>query len=513
MRKRARFWSLAILMSPAPAAAQAVVTSAAPETVAVTVYRDPYSTQAELNLRWLNGYALISETRRVSIPAGESDLRFEGVAGGILPQSAILSGVPGAVERNRDAYLLSPGTLLDRSLGRRVHLRRTSSDTGKVVDQEAVVRSGADGAVVLQTGEGFEALRCTGLSETLLYEGVPSGLSAKPTLSVRTRSERAVTAQVTLSYLATGFDWRANYVATLTPGGDRLELRAWLTLASSDETSFRQAQTQAVAGRLNWTGERAPPVISRPLILDCWQHSTTSDIPEQRERILVSASRVVAQDVASFGPPPPPPPPPPEAPTPVALMAEQEALGALKLYRIPEPVTVAAHSQKQVALLARPSVRVRTIYRRNVFTVDDPAPVPAQRILIARNLAADGLGLPLPSGQVVLFSTGASRPILLGQGSIEDRTIGEDVEIAVNSAPGVNSRIRVLKRSADRNDFEMQVTNDSASAIAFEAVFQLPANRIVTEQPLSERNGHPALAANIPANGSTSLRFSYLAGR
>ena len=77
-------------------------------------------------------FALISETRRVTLPAGETELRFEGVAGGIMPQSAIVTGLPeGIIERNRDAYLLSPATLLDRSLGLRVHLRRTSRATGR----------------------------------------------------------------------------------------------------------------------------------------------------------------------------------------------------------------------------------------------------------------------------------------------------------------------------------------------------------------------------------------------
>ena len=51
--------------------AQTVVTSPVPDRVAVTVYRDPYrSAEQAPNLSWLNGYALISETRRIAIPAG-----------------------------------------------------------------------------------------------------------------------------------------------------------------------------------------------------------------------------------------------------------------------------------------------------------------------------------------------------------------------------------------------------------------------------------------------------------
>src|SRR4051812_47518577 len=237
---------------PAPAAGQGVVTSPNPDHVAVTVYRDPGREPSQAFDRdWLEGYALISETRTVTLPAGESELRFEGVAGGIVPQSAIVTGFPqGIVERNRDAYLLSPGTLVDRSLGRRVHIRRTSRATGQVRETEAVIRGTAQG-VVLQTPDGIEALRCTGLAEGLVFDSVPPGLSARPTLSVRTRSAEPVTATVTLSYLANGFDWQADYIAELSADGAHVDLFAWLTLGSNDETSFPNADTQAVAGRLN----------------------------------------------------------------------------------------------------------------------------------------------------------------------------------------------------------------------------------------------------------------------
>jgi hypothetical protein len=57
----------------------------------------------------LEGFALITETRTVHLPAGLSRLRFEGVADGIEPASAIVTGLPeGVIEKNRDAKLLSP---------------------------------------------------------------------------------------------------------------------------------------------------------------------------------------------------------------------------------------------------------------------------------------------------------------------------------------------------------------------------------------------------------------------
>jgi hypothetical protein len=57
------------------------------------------------------------------------------------------------LEKNRDARLLSPGALLDSSLGERLTVRRTSRATGKTVVQDAIVRSTGDG-IVIQTAAG-----------------------------------------------------------------------------------------------------------------------------------------------------------------------------------------------------------------------------------------------------------------------------------------------------------------------------------------------------------------------
>jgi hypothetical protein len=496
--------ALALLMAPLPAAAQSVATSARPDAVKVTVYRNlNRGSEERLNLDWLGGYALISETRTVSLPAGASDLRFEGVAGGIIPQSAIVSGLPqGIVERNRDAFLLSPGTLLDRSLGRRVHLRRTSRATGRVTEEEVVIRSGADGAVVLQTPAGFEALRCSGQAETLVYPEVPSGLSAKPTLSVRVRAEQPVNARVTLSYLATGFDWQANYIAKLSPDRTRVDLFAWLTLASTDETSFRDAETSAVAGRLNREDAQVLPSESRRIRLECWPESKTSDVP---------ATPVPVTAISAAAPPPPPPPPAsPErggdeiVVTGARIMAQQEQLGDVKLYHIPEPVTVAANSQKQVALLERSAVQIRTAYRTMVTADSAGSDRPATRVLLTRNRTAEGLGLPLPAGRVALFGTREGRPILLGEGSLDDLAIGEDVEIAFDQSPGV--RTRLTKLSDDQ--YELTVFNDLPVAIRHEAELFTGDNRVNASVLLGRRNGRPLWAATIPANGSRTLRYS-----
>src|SRR5215469_8889741 len=98
------FIALASLAGVAPAEE-----IAAPPAVtrSVTVYRSPQRESGAIQLANLAGFALVTETRRVRLPAGEHRLRFEGVADGIEPASALVTGLPeGVVEKNRDARLL-----------------------------------------------------------------------------------------------------------------------------------------------------------------------------------------------------------------------------------------------------------------------------------------------------------------------------------------------------------------------------------------------------------------------
>jgi hypothetical protein len=490
-----RFAALLVLVS-APALAQTTTTSPAPEAVSVSIYRAPdRSADEAMNLRYLRGFALVTETRRISIPAGDGVIRFEGVAGGILPESAIVTGLPdGIVEKNQDANLLSPASLLGASVGRRVSIRRTVRATGKTTEEEAVIRSGPEGQVVLQTAAGVEALRCTGIPETIVYDALPEGLSAKPTLSVRTRSNRATTATVTLSYLADNFDWQANYVATLGADGKSLDLFGWVTLASADETSFPKAQAMVIAGRLNRSGERTPnPYQQTSINLTCWPQGTTSDIP----------------DNAPYPPPPPPPAPMMmEAESDIVVSAsrrekslmsapmtvKQEELGDLKLYRVPEPVTVAANAQKQVALLDKERVPVSLVYRADVWGEGDAQ---VRLTLRAKNRTADGLGLPLPAGKLALYQQGSVRPLLLGEGSVGDKAVGEDVEVDVATATGIVAR---------ENQGVLTVTNANPYPVAFEAKL---GNRDLSafSAKVRKKDGAWLWAVTVPANGTVTLGY------
>lgn len=515
-----RFAALLLLIA-APLAAQErapVVVSAAPDKVAVTLYRDPDRGEDPINADAPSSLALIVETRTVTLPAGVATVRFEGVAGGIVPQTAIMFNAAPR-ERNRDAALLSQGGLVDAFTGQRVTLRRTDPATGKTVEESATIRSAAD-RLVVTTPRGIEALYCTGLNQTVLYPDVPATLSAKPVLSMTTRDQPAGAVTITLAYLATGFDWDANYVVSIAPDGQSVGLLGWLTMASGDETSFPDATLAAVAGRIQRsdqtsddTGGGARWAASRlNRSWGCWPAgTTTSDLSmppppppsapppmmlamEAASDIVVTAQRLESRMMAS--------------PVAVAVTAVMEGLGDLKLYRVPIPVTVAAQSQKQVAFLAKDEIKGVLAYRTKM---DWGEPSDPQILFRFRNTAKEGLGKPLPAGRLVFYQDGPDGTMVMGESTLRDKAVDEEVELEIGNSEEVTLEHAELASDAKANWADHRVTVKNANPFPIRFELEFPTGRDTRFTKLSHRTerkpGKQVMVLTVPANAEQEVRY------
>lgn len=503
---------LALWMLAMPAQAEPIVSPRA-DSVAVTVYRAPFRAKGPIDRTWPGGYALITESRTVDLPRGESVVRFEGVAEGLMPETAILSGMPrGVREKNRDARLLSPAGLVDAYLKRSVTLRRTDRKTGKVTQQDAIISAGPTGGVILKTAQGYEALGCSGLPERMLYPQKPADLSPRPTLSVIATSDHPTRATLQLTYLAEGFDWAANYVADMGEDGRTLDLMAWLTVANGGVTGFPDAQLSVIAGQPNKQARGVQPrPTGGPLRLQCWPMDVTSTHPrwdlfpveasdmammERGQDIVVTSMRrsegvVMAAPSPVMAPPPPPPPPPPED------------VGDLKLYRVPVTVDVAANAQKQVALLRQPAVKAERLYAATIYGQVESQPMTLR--LRLQNRKDDGLGLPMPSGRVAIFEDIGGLRLLAGEADIGDKAEGERVDYDIASSADVRIAARATGQSRKSRDWTITLTNARPFAVTAEVMIP---NDIAPRPTDMERRGNSWVwRATIPANDT--LTWSY----
>lgn len=491
------------LLASSPLSAQSVVTSPAPAKVAVTIYRAPdRATGEDINSAWLGGYALISEEREVAIPAGDATIRFEGVAAGMMAETALVEGLgAGVSEKNLDAELLSPRNLYARAFGRPVTLRRTDAK-GHTREEPAIIRSAPDGAAIVQTKAGFEIANCGGLKDAIAYEGLPEGLNARPTLSIATHAAKAQKARVRLTYLAWGFDWQAHYVVKLAPGAQAAEMTAWVTLANGDTTGFAQAQAAVVGGKPKFEESREQPEGAQELVLHCRLSPVMQEMAAPPILSAPVPAPVVAMmaDVVVTGNKRMAPP----------VVVKEEVLGDLRLYRVPMPTNVTAHSQKQVALMAARRVKLGLIHRADVDVgAEDGESQQARIRLRMANRKADGLGLALPAGGVAVVQQVGAAALPVGEGAMEDKAVGETANVEIGASP----QVRLESRTRRINDRVEMITATARNAnrwpVHFESQQLLPdgARVVSASAKLGRQDGHPLWAVTIPAGGKVSLSY------
>jgi len=521
----------------ASALAGGVTEAASPASdVSVTIYRAASRNGESLDLDGLGGFALITETRTISLPAGASRLRFEDVADGIQPATAIITGLPsGLLEKNHDARVLSPAELVTATIGKNVWLVRTNPKTGESNKVPGSILSDAEG-VVFKSADGLEALRCSGLPEAFQFDSALEG-AATPTLSALVSSPRATTATVRLSYLAEGFDWMANYVATVAPDGKTMDLGAWVTLANANARSFPDAHAQVVAGRLNRESEEVEPVDEgAQIVAKCWPRGSTSDTPEipnivAATPLLPGWDLYAAREFKRSA-----------APAPIAMnmalqevavtgaRVQQEQLGDLKLYRVPDRTSVASRQIKQVRLLDRKDIPVELFYRADLGAEEDVDNQPLSKLLRTRNDKAHNLDLPLPSGRVATFYERDGVPLLVHEAPLRDITLDEEVEIEAGEAPDLRVTSVTEGRKVDAatvkklplipgafylrsRDIEathrVEITNarNQTSVVELRLTALEGTQLARADHTPFMRNGRQTFRLTIPAEGSTTVHY------
>ncbi len=480
--------------------AETKIISSAPEALEVVIYRDyPVSTSSFYeNKNPLSGFALVTETRTVDLPIGDSTIQFDGTADTIVPQTARLDALPAhLLESNFDYDLISPAEIIAKSIGKQVRLVRTDDVTGKVTEKNAILRSGPNG-VVLEINGQIEPLGCGGLKEKIIFDNIPSNLMQEPSLSVKVRLSQAGRYQLRLSYLATGLDWSADYVANLAPDGKTSDLLGWITLTNRLSTSFSNAIVKVVAGDLAKDDSTAPEKKQKPSVnTHCWpagSFGTYVRIRRAREEVIQNVPISMA-----------------DLPNDIIVTARRveaiaSELGDYKLYSLPEPTTVAANQTKQVRLFDRKGVQYERVYTYDVdpdLDTTESQQAPAKATLRFENKKSTGLGLPIPTGTIAAFDVDANgHAIFAGDSKVRDIAVDGPVEIVTGDSVNVWAGPHIVsKRDVEHwwkkysdTELAIKVRNDKSVPIRFEIRYyqeNFPDLKIISEsESHTNRYGH-----------------------
>ncbi len=420
--------------------------------------------------------ALITETRTIDLPAGKSTLVFEGVSDRMIPASILLRQYSGlTLERNFNYALLSKANLFEKSIGKYVTLTRTNKQSGTVRRSRAKIISSGMGTVFEIDGK-LSAYQCSGLSEGTRFDSLPDGLTGVAELSVDVATEQAGPQTLVISYLADNFSWDADYRLDLAVDNKSGNLAAWITMNNNTSRSFTNTPTAIIAGKLNRSAQtKVPSMHTNSLRASCWpQQSTQTPIPlpknlysEQKcwdgsfaynanscppqsyfdasyamnDEVVVTGTRRKSVGIAP--------------PAPELREVKQEELGDYKLYRISEPINVAAYQTKQIRFFNVPDVKVKKLYSAEVYldrlsyNYDDEEreKLSSTQTEFRIDNDKDGpLAKPLPKGSILIFQNNVDgKKLIAGQAPVRDTPIGIEMKAKPNTSDLVQIQTRVSR--------------------------------------------------------------------
>jgi hypothetical protein len=358
--------------------------------------------QTDLNVTVYNSnIALIRDVRNLMLPSGTFRLKFMDIAATVNPATVHFRSLNdpeklGVIEQNYEYDLLEPAKLLHKYVGKEVTLVRAYQENGTTKREEikATLLSDNNGPV-WKIGNDI----VTGMfAESYRFPEVPANLYDRPTLLMSLESSGARKQQIEASYLASNLSWNADYVLTVARDDKNADLDGWVTVVNNSGTAFHNARLQLVAGELN--------------------------------RIQnVNIQTGVALEAKAM--------------RAAAPQFQQEAFSEYHLYSLGRKTSVEDKETKQISLLQGSGVPVEKIfmvngqsyYYHNQQTPGAPLKDPVMVYYKFRNEEKNGLGIPLPAGNVRVYQKDSKGGILFaGEDRIDHTPKDENINIHIGNA-------------------------------------------------------------------------------
>jgi hypothetical protein len=403
--------------TPAQAANGNITTTLADQTdLALTVYNSNLS--------------LVRDVRQLTLPSGDSLLRFMDIAASINPATVHFRSLTeppklNVLEQNYEYDLLDPNKLLQKFVGREVTLVRPklASGTTEYEEVKATLLS-LNGAPVWKIGNEI----VTGVSyESIRFPELPENLYERPTLLWTLQNLGASRHRVEASYLTSNLSWSADYVLNVAKDESSGDLDGWVTLVNHSGTAFKNASLQLVAGDI---------------------HRVVAQYAMDEEKAMVAMSRAV----------------------PAAAPFQQESFSEYHLYSLNRRTSIFDQESKQISLLNASHFPLRKVYVVNGQSyyyraaVQPGAPVkdPVQVFYKFKNEDKAGLGMPLPAGTIRVYqqdSRGGS--LFAGEDHIDHTPKDEEISLHIGNAFDIVAERKQTdyKKLSDRlYEFEYEIT-------------------------------------------------------
>lgn len=455
----------------------------APRAFAQTTQTSTEEEQKDLAVTVYNSnVALVRDVRRVHLPTGTVDLRFEDIAASVNPVTVHIVSLNApkdltVLEQNYEYDLLNPAKLMDKFVGKEVTLIRlvTENNSTKEVPVKATLLSNNQGPV-WKVGNDI----VTGMgADRLVFPNLPENLYSKPTLVWLLENRHTGEQDIEASYLTNDMNWNADYVLTVAADQKAADLNGWVTVVNHSGTAYRNAQLQLVAGQLNRVYNEA----------------------------VALNGRAMEMKAASAAP-----------------QFAQEALSEYHLYTLERRTTLQNNETKQISLLSATGVHIgksfivdgQQYYYRSAQSPGAPVKDPVQVHIKFQNSQANSLGMPLPEGTVRVYQGDSKgRVQFIGEDRINHTPKDETLDLHIGNAFDVveerkQTEYQQLAPRVSEMAYEITLRNHKPDAISVEVNEPIGGDWTMVDSNFKyEKTAAFAVRFNVPveANGQSVLKY------
>ncbi len=377
---------------------------------------------------------LVKDTRQVTLPTGQGELRFMDVASSINPVtvSARSLNFPNdfsVLDQNYEYDLMSESRLLDKFVGQKLKLLRWNEDLSKKEEVEATLLSNNDGQIYQIGGEIY-----LGYPGIKVVPSIPENLIAKPTLTWLFSNKNAKTHELEVSYLTGNISWKADYVAVLAGDDRSMDLSGWVTIDNQSGAMYKDARLKLVAGDVNRV---EAPMLMRKAVLS--------------EMMMDTAGAPQFQEKAFF---------------------------EYHIYDLQRKTTIKDKQTKQISLLEASGVQAKKEFlvygSSNYYFYAMPGQKQKQDVNVFvefKNSQANHAGMPLPQGTVRMYKKDTDDSLqFIGEDNIQHTPKDETVRLKIGKAfdvvaERVQTDYKQISNRMHESEWEVTIRNHKTEAV------------------------------------------------
>lgn len=424
-----------------------------------------------------NNLGLIKDTRKISLPPGEGELRFMDVASHILPPTVHVRSLNqpssfAVLEQNYEYDLMNAKKLLDKYVGRNIKIVDWNRQQDRKEVVEATLLSNNEDPIYRINDEIY-----LGHPGYKVLPGIPENLIAKPTLMWVYANQGKDAHQMEVSYLTSNLSWRADYVMVLNKTDTASDLSGWVTVDNKSGGTYKDARLKLVAGEVH-------------------------RVEREKDQEAPQAAALKAERVSLF---------------------EEKPFFEYHIYDLQRKTTLKENQTKQISLLDARNVGVEKdllVYgARSYFTRKSPDRTPRQPVSVYlrfKNSRENNVGQPLPAGIVRLYKQdqdGSQQ--FVGEDKIAHVPKDEEVRLKIGEAfdvvaERVQTDYRQVSTRLHESEWEITIRNHKQEPVKVGIVEPVHGNWkvIANTHPFSKVNAF-TLRFDVPVPKDEEVKVRY----